>query len=241
MLKKLLVISLIIVGLGQFTFGQKTVSPAKKKLVTQLVANTTEMFPIQVFDDFLKSAVEKASAEQGKEMLDNLTKSIESSTLSDERKSEVKAKIPAFVERITELSRTLLSKGFDVRSWTAKSLEKNCQQQFTVVQLQKLNKFFGSADGKSSVTAFGRVTASGIRGGEKDSFTVEEAKILEQFPVIVGESVMNKFFDIVVKNVMDDITKSVEIWGGNMLKNLEAEAETGLLKKEINKFIAENQ
>jgi hypothetical protein len=240
MLKKLLVISLIIVGLGQFAFGQKAVSPAKKKLVTQLVANTTEMFPIQVFDDVLKSGVEKVTAEQGREMIDNLTKSIEASTLSDERKAEVKAKVPAFVERTMELSKTLLSKGFDARTWTAKSLEKNCQKQFTIVDLQKLNKFFGSADGKDFVILFNTNTVNKINGTEAKP-NPDEERLFGQFATIVGRTAGDKFFDIIIKNVMDDITKSVEIWGTGMLKNLETEVKTGLLKKEIDKFFAENQ
>jgi hypothetical protein len=240
MLKKLFVISLIILGLGQISFGQKAVSPAKKKLAVQLAANTTEMFPIQVFDDSLKSAIEKSTSEKGSEIRDDLTKALETSNWSDEKKSEIRAKIPAFVDRMMELSKNLINKDFNVRDWTKKSLEKNCQKQFTLAELQKLNKFFASADGKAFVSAFSRITSSGIKGDTKESFTEEEGKYFEQITTIAGESVMNKFFDIVVKNVMDDITKSIEIWGDNMLKTLEKDSKTGSLKKEVDKFVAEN-
>jgi hypothetical protein len=240
MLKKLLVIAFIIISLGQITFGQKAVSPAKKKLATQLAANTGDMFPIQVFDETLKSSLDKALSEKEKEFSDYLTESIDTSKWSDEKKSEVKAKIPAFIDRMLGLSRDLMSKDFNVKNWTSKSLEKNCQNNFTVAELQKLNKFFITADGKDFVSAFNRVTSAGINGGEKESFSADEEKRFEKIVAVVGERTMNKFFDIVVKNVMDDIVKSVEVWGRNMLKALEKEVKTGVIKKELEKFVADN-
>lgn len=241
MVKKLFIITFILLGLGQVLFGQKNVSPAKKKLVSQLAANTTEMFPIDVYNDFLNSAIEKGTAEKGKEIVDELTKSLEASNWSDEKKEAVKLKIPAFVERLLKISKNLLSKDFNVRNWAIKSLEKNCHKQFTIAQLQKLNKYFSSSDGKAFVLAFKRITASEITGGQKDSFTTEEKERFEQMPTVTGEAAMTKFFDVVVINVMNDMNDSITVWGKTMLKNMESEFKDGLLKIEADKFIAENQ
>jgi hypothetical protein len=147
MLKKLFVISLIILGLGQISFGQKAVSPAKKKLVTQLALQTADMLPIQVFEDAFEKSYESKSIEVAKGIVDNLTKSVEESEMSAEKKESVKAKIPGFSERFVQLTKSVMIKGFDVKLWTKKSLEKNYSGQFTVVELQKLNRFFGSKDG----------------------------------------------------------------------------------------------
>jgi hypothetical protein len=57
----------------------------------------------------------------------------------------------------------------------------------------------------------------------------------------LGASVTEKLFSVVIKNAMDDITKSVEVWGDSMLKTVEKETTNGILKQEVDKFIAENQ
>lgn len=44
MTKQILFISLILVGLVQFSFGQKAVAPSKRKLVSQLVTTTESLF-----------------------------------------------------------------------------------------------------------------------------------------------------------------------------------------------------
>jgi hypothetical protein len=240
MLKKIFVIAFIIIGLGQISFGQKGVSPAKKKLIGQLVGNTTDIVPIQLFEDTISGTIDKVSTETAKEIQVNLEKSVNSSKWSDEKKAELKAKLPAFANRILAITKDILSTDFDVRSWATKSFEKNYQKQFTALELQKLNKFFGSDDGKSFISAFNRITSAGIKGEKEPAFTSEEEKKLEDSAKVVGKKTLDKFLDVILKNVMDDINKSLEIWGDNLMKRVEKEGTSGSIKKEIDKFVAEN-
>jgi hypothetical protein len=240
MLKKLFVIAFIIIGLGQISFGQKGVSPAKKKLVSQLVGNTADILPIKFFEETVSSTVDKVSAEAVKEIQDNMEKSVDSSQRTDEKKSELKAKIPAFSNRMMEITKNIINTGFDVRNWATKSLEKNYQKQFTVAELQKLNKFFASDDGKSFVAAFNRITSAGLKGEKEPTFTAEEEKKLEDSAKVVGKQTFDKFFDVVIKNAMDDIDKSMKFWGDNMMKKIDKEGTSGSIKKEIDRFVAEN-
>jgi hypothetical protein len=240
MLKKLFVISFIVLGLGQISFGQKAASPAKKKLVEQLAAKTEDMLPVKVFEDFLEKSYEPKSIEIAKGFVDDLTKSVEESDMPNEKKELVKAKIPAFSERFAQLTKSIMSKGFDVKLWTKKSLEKNYSTRFTMVELQKLDKFLSSKDGIAFKNLFRQQTQAKINGEEEQN-TGEEEEVFAKVEKYLGLSTSEKFLAGVITTAMDDITKSIDIWGKSMLINLEKETTTGILKQEIDKFIAENQ
>jgi hypothetical protein len=243
MLKKLFVISLIILGLGQISFGQKAASPAKKKLIEQLSAKTEDMLPVKIFEDFFEKSYEPKSVEIAKGLVDNLTKSVEESDMSNEKKESVKAKIPAFSERFVQLTKSLMSKGYDVKLWTKKSLEKNYSTRFTLAELQKLNRFLSSKDGIAFKDLFKKQTTDKINGGEEKTGDEDEteAMVYGKVEKYLGAALSEKFLSGVVTKAMDDISKSIDVWGNTMLQNLEKETTTGVLKQEIDKFIAENQ
>ncbi len=243
MLKKLFVISLIILGLGQISFGQKTASPVKKKLVEQLSFQTEDMLPVQLFQDFFEQSYEPKSVEIAKGLVDNLTKTVEESDMPIEKKDSIKSKLPDFSERFVKLTKSVMLKGYDVKLWTKKSLEKNYSTGFTLAELQKLNRFLSSQDGKAFKTLFKKQTLDKINSGEEKNVGDDEAEAMVYVKVekYLGAALSEKFLSGVVTKAMDDITKSIDVWGDSMLKTLEKETTTGILKREIDKFIAENQ
>jgi hypothetical protein len=199
--------------------------------------------PVQLFQDFFEKSYEPKSVEIAKGLVENLTKSVEESDMSSEKKEAVKSKLPAFSESFVGLTKSVMLKGYDVKLWTKKSLEKNYSTGFTLVELQKLNRFLSSQDGKAFKSLFKKQTLDKINNGEEktDGDDETEAMVYGKVEKYLGTSLSEKFLSGVVTKAMDDITKSIEIWGDSMLKTLEKETTTGILKQEIDKFIAENQ
>ena len=56
----------------------------------------------------------------------------------------------------------------------------------------------------------------------------------------LNEKLLVKFNDLLILKTMDDISRYIENWGNQIDKNIEREAKTGELKKEMDKFLAEN-
>jgi hypothetical protein len=241
MLKKLFVISLIILGLGQISFGQKAVSPAKKKLAVQLTERTVNLLPLEMLEMAFSKPVETNLAEIKTKIVDDLTKTIETSNLSEEKKSAVKIKVPAFSEKIAQITKELMSKDFNVKLWANKSLQQNYVRNFTVSELTKLNNFFGTKDGEEFVNLFSQ-RVSDAQAGKETTETSADEEIFSRIEKAVGRTTSNKLLDIAVKNTIDDVVKSVDIWGKNMLNDLKkATSPNGVIKLEVDKFIAENQ
>jgi hypothetical protein len=238
MLKKLFVISLVLLGLVSVSFGQKGVTPAKKKIINQLVLNTADLFPIEAFEESFEKTNELKSEEMKNDIIAGVTEQVNASNLSDQRKSEMKPQIDEFAEKLKVKMQTAMNKGFNVRDWTKKSLEKRYLQNFTLVELQKLNKFFSTEKGKRFVKFFNEKVSAGIREDLPKEATTEDEEAIVGFALNVNEKTADKFTDILIMNVMDDITNSIDVWGKNLKKELESSKLKGELKKEFEEFVA---
>jgi hypothetical protein len=242
MLKKLLVISFILLGLGQISLAQKGVTPAKKKLAKQLTERTSGIMPSAVFETAFFNTIDKSSTDIEQKVIGDLTKLVETSDMSDEKKTEVKLKIPEFSKHYAEVAKNLFLKDLTVKLWIEKSLEKSYLQKFTVAELTKLNKFFGTADGELFIKFFSEQITAAQEGKEAEATSPETERVFEQMEKVAGKTASGKLLDVAVKNATDDILKEIDVWGNQMLKTVQkASTGNGVLKREIDKFIEESR
>jgi hypothetical protein len=150
----------------------------------------------------------------------------------------MKPQIDEFAEKLKVRMQTAMNKGFNVSDWTKKSLEKRYLENFTLVELQKLNKFFSTEKGNRFVKFFNDKVSAGIREDLPKEATPEDEEAIVGFALNVNEKTADKFTDILIKNVMDDITNSIDVWGKNLKKELESSKLKGELKKEFEEFVA---
>lgn len=239
MTKKILFISLILLSLAQFSFAQKAVSPAKKKLAMQLTSQTISLFPIKFFEDsFSQMNSEKAAALEKELSIAFLAKLDESNLTADE-KDVAKQRVTDFTQKISEMLKSLIMKDFNVKTWTNKSLEKHYLKTFSLAELKMLNNFFKTSDGQNFVKMFNRLVTGELQGNKSGSSGADE-KDFEELTKKIGNNILAKFTDSLVLKVMDDINKYVENWANQIPINVEKEMKNGAIKKEMDRFMAEN-
>ncbi len=238
MFKKLIIIAVVIVGLMQVSLAQKEVSPAVKKLAAQLAVNTVDLFPIQIFENTLITKIKEASIEIEASINNKLTEQLEQSNLTAEKKSEIKLKIPVFAQSLSQKTLGFIERDFKVRSWAKKSLEKQYSKQFVLVELKRLNTYFKTENGKLFIKVFNEKVSNGINGKDSETKSDDEELFLK-FATAVKMSTFDKFTDGLIKNVMEDITVSIDNWGKQMMINLQKET-AGNIKNEIETFILES-
>lgn len=238
MFKKLVIVSIVIVALMQISFAQKAASPAVKKLATQLSVNTVDLFPIQIFENTLRTKNKEAAIEIEASINGKLTEQLEQSNLTEEKKSEIKLKIPDFAKSLSQKTLGIMERDFNVKSWATKSLEKQYSMQFTLVELRRLNTFFKTKNGKAFIKAFNEKVSDGINGKESE-IGADGEELFMKFATAVKMPTFEKFTDKLITNVMDDITASIDNWGKKMLLNIQKETD-GNLKNEIETFILES-
>jgi hypothetical protein len=238
MFKKLIVISFIMAGLIQISFAQNSVSPAVKKLAVKLAEQSIGFFPIQIFDEVLKTKSDSVSAEIEAEIVTNLTAQLAKSSLSDEKKSEIKLKFSQFAKAMSQKANKLLARDFAVKSWTKQSLEEHYAEQFKLAELHRLSAFFATPTGKTVIKVFNNQVSKSVNGEDTNS-DAEGDKLFERFARAVKMPTFEKFTDVLIVKVMQDINTSVEKWGDNLIKGLDNQTKLAF-KNEIEKFIAEN-
>jgi hypothetical protein len=236
MLKKIFFFSLILLALSSISFAQ--VTPAKKKIIKQLILNTSDLFPVQAFEESFEKINEQKAEEIKKEMIAQITERVNTSDLSEQRKSEVKPQIEEFAEKIKVKMKGIIAKDYNVRSWTAKSLEKNYAKNFTLVELQNINKYFMTEKGKRFVKFFNDKVSAGIREDLPKEPTPEDEGAINAFALSVKEKTADKFIDTLINSVMDDIAAAIDVWGNNLEKNLENAELKAEIKKEFDDFVA---
>lgn len=238
MAKKILIISLILLGLTQISFGQKSVSPAKKLIADQLAWQTVDMFPIQYFEDGFRQTIESKFSEMKNEIVTDLTARLEKSELSEQQRTGIKAQLPEFSEKMILKLTNLWCQGFNPRVWVNKSLQKNYSRVFTLNELQKLNLFFKKETGKNFVNTFNRTVSTRLRGENADAVSAENEALFFELAKAIGLNTFTKFTDILVKNTMDEVIKSADVWSQEALKNMEKPDTKEEFQREINDFIA---
>lgn len=239
MTKKILFISFILLSLAQFSLAQKTVSPTKKKLAVQLSAQTIAVFPVQFFEDSFNTMNSQKSVELEKELSESLLTKLEKSNLTTEEKDILKPRITDFTRKISQMMKDVVMKDFNIKTESNKLLEKQYLKIFTLAELQKLNKFFKTPNGQNFVKMFNRLVTGELQSN-KTVDSAEEEKNFEAIAKSLDAKIFVKFTDSLVKNTMDDIVKYVEVWANQIPKNMEKEMTNGTIKKEMDKFMAEN-
>jgi hypothetical protein len=239
MTKKLLLISLILLGLTQISFAQSNPSTAKRKISAELAVNTYSLFPVQYFEDSFNTMSIEKSSEMEKEFSESLLKKLDASKLTAEEKESVKPRILEFSSRISQMMKDLILKDFKVKDQTYKSLQNHYSTIFTLAELQKLNKFFKTSDGKQFVQVFNQLV-TGEMNGKTGNTKVDEEKEFERLTKSLGNKLLAKFTDSLVDKVMLDIDKYIDEWSVRVGKDIEKATQSGAIKKEMDKFLAEN-
>lgn len=236
MTKRSLFILFILLGLAQISFAQKAVPPAKKKLVAQLITNTSEIFPSEAFQDIFQQLNNDQSTELTKELTASLNSKIDAdANLSAQTKAEAKAKVPELVGKISHLTKTLLAKNFEITTWVNQSFNKHYSTKFTVSELQKLNAYFKSSNGKETVKLFNKMIVGGIKNKDQD---VEPSDAeAEQMGNFLKAPHGNKFFNVLMDGVFKDVSDKTDVWSKQALNNLKQQMTAGEMKRLIDEFL----
>lgn len=237
MTKRFFIISLILLGLASITFGQKTVSPAKKKLVADLTAKTSAIFPAETIDTLFKDVQAERMAETAKGITDSLVAKIDSNNkLTAQEKDEIKSKIPALSKKLAELSMNFIGKDFTIQNWVNESFQKYYSTKFTTTELRQLNTYFQSGNGKQVVQIFKTQIIGGITDDKKTSNAKDDA-LMENF---LKKSFAQKFFNVLLENILEEVMQKTDAWGKKALRELDKSLDNGEMKRLLEDFIITN-
>ncbi len=241
MTKQILFISLVLLGLVQFSFGQKTVAPSKQKLVSQLVTTTEKFFPYEEFDEVIEKTRTTFSRGMEEEIGADIERRINASDkLSAEKKAEIKAKIPALTRDISNYVNVLIGKNFKIKAWVKESAAKRFTKNFTVAELQKLNNFFQSPNGKNTLLAMNQALIYGIRGEKDETNLVDAEKFAKYAEKLLMTKTGEKFFNTLNKEVLNDVSLELDKFGDRFLDELNESLEKKELNQIFAKFVADN-
>ncbi|MBX7173518.1 MAG: DUF2059 domain-containing protein [Pyrinomonadaceae bacterium] len=241
MTKQILFISLVLLGLVQFSFGQKAVAPSKQKLVSQLVTTTEKIFPYEEFDGM----IEKTRVTFSKGMEEEIGADIErrinaSDKFSAEKKAEIKAKIPALTRDISNYVNVLIGKNFKIKAWVKESAAKHFAKNFTVAELQKLNNFFQSSNGQNTLLAMNQALTYGIRSEKDETNLVDADKFAKYAEKLLMTKTGEKFFKTLNKDILNDVSAELDKFGDRFLDELKESLEKKELNQMFVKFVADN-
>lgn len=204
---KILFILLTVLGLVQFSFGQG--ATAKSKAIAQLFNQTGEMFPIDMIEGEIRKQIEANIVNSEKTyLLEPFYEKIDSdTTLTEEKKTELKKKYPEFVKKLSELIRELGFEGFDMQKWYQKSFTANISKNLTSAELKKLNTYFSTPTGKDFVQKFRQISLDGYANVIPQS---QNPKLKE---LIATQNILRKkFIDLLLKDVSNSVKGMVDKW-----------------------------
>jgi t-SNARE complex subunit (syntaxin) len=237
MIKRILLILLILMGLSQGLFGQKPVSATKNKLVAKLISQTSEIIPSELFETVLQKTNDAKMSELAKDLAEKLNSTIDSETvLSEQKKTDLKAKIPEFSQHLAQVAKELIAKKFFIKSWISESFQNHYSKGFTTVELQKLNAYFETQNGKETVKLFNQLI-----GGISTGKTAEpDSKTADQMGEFLKTPIGEKFFKLILEKVLDDIVKKIDAWGKQVLQDINESMTSGEIKRLMTEFIEQN-
>lgn len=235
--KKLFIIPLILLGLVNFTFGQDTVSPTKKKLAANLTLTTSEIFPADKLDSLFKDVQAEKMAETAKGITDTVAAKIDSNDkLTAQEKADIKAKIPELSQKLSQLAMDFMGKDFSVKNWTNSAFQKYYSSKFTNSELRQLNTYFQTANGKQVVQIFKTLIIGGITD-EKETPDAKRDALMENF---MKKPFAEKFFNVLLGSIVDEVMQKTDAWGKKALKDIDKSLENGEMKKLLEDFITAN-
>lgn len=237
MKKRIFIISLILLGLANFSFGQTSLSPTKKKLVADLLASTSEIFPADKIDEVFKEVQAEKMAETAKGITDTIAVKIDSNDkLTLQEKAEIKAKVPELGQKLTKLAMDFMSKDFTIKAWTNSAFQKYYSSEFTNSELRQLNTYFKTPNGKQVAKIFKDLIIGGVTD-KKEKPNAKNDALIESF---LKKPFAEKFFDVLLKNIVADLMGKIDVWSKKALNDIDKSLENGEMKKLLEDFIAVN-
>lgn len=237
MKKRIFIISLILLGLANLSFGQTSVSPSKKKLVADLTVNTSGIFPADKIDEVFKEVQAEKMAETAKRITDTIAAKIEANDkLTAQEKAEIKARIPELSQKLSKLAMDFMVKDFTIKKWTNSAFQKYYSSEFTNSELRQLNTYFKTASGKQIAKIFKTLIIGGITD-EKEIPNAKNDALMESF---MKKPFAEKFFDVLLKNIVAEVMEKTDDWSKKALTEIDKSLENGEMKKLLEDFIAVN-
>lgn len=237
---KILFSAAVLIICASFSHSQTTVSADKTGLVNQITEQTFAAFPVEFFEIEIEK-VKKESGEQIKREFTNLIikKTEENPDFSAQKKEEIKAKVPDFGERFGNKVAEVIGRDLDINLWIKEALADNFTKNFTVAELKKIDSFMKGAHGKAFFAAVKEIASAKIQKQETETpqLTARQSIEIEKF---INSPLGKKFMDVFGDNTENFLMQKIDIWGDNMLKNIDESMKNGELGEMLEQFIAEN-
>ncbi len=241
MTRKILFISLIVLGLAQFSFGQQKVQSTKKKLVTNLVTATEKFFPYQQFDSTFQNMITTITGKFERDIGKEVTDKIDSNkNLESAKKIELKSKVPALMQDVAKFLNVMIGKKFKLKVWVSESSTNHFTRNFTTAELRQLTTFFNSPSGKIAILSFNQTLARGIEDEPSAVNSNAEKDFVKNTAKILRTSAGKKFFNIITENVMQDVNTQIDLWGNEFMKDIDNSFAKGELNRMLLDFLGEN-
>lgn len=228
----------VLMVFANFAFGQKATSANKAQLVNEIVEQTFSAFPLETLEAEIEK-VKKESSEKFKiEIPELLISKVEENTeFSNERKEEIKAKVPAFGESFGNKVSEIITKDLNVNLWLKEALADDFTKNFTVAQLRKISSFMKGKNGKAFFEAVKAIAKNESKESIENKITDKQAIEIDKF---MKSPVGKKFMNLFAKDTEIFLAAKIETWSAQMLKNIDEAMETGELGEMLKQFIIEN-
>lgn len=236
MFKTICASALLMLCFIQFVPAQAgTADDAKTKLVDELLVLTETIFPYEGFRTLFFDLNQKKSAELGDFLKSGIEQKIaDSSNLTVAEKAEMKAKLPEFAKRLSNITRKMIEEDFDIEKWVKDSCKKRFAEKLTEGELSQINTYFRTESGKKSVQLFNKVIHQGVTGGSSDSEESDKAQMEE----LIGKPFGARFFDVFMEDVFGDIKIQTDEWSAKVQERIQISATEGEMKQLLEEFFA---
>lgn len=238
MTKQLFIISLVLLGLVQFSFGQN-----RQQLVSELVKSTSEIFPYQQFEGGIKmkKILVAAELENGADEL--LIKKINArKDLTAAQKRRLKAKSEQFVEEYTNYVDSLISKDFKVKNWVNQYATGHFSQKFSTVELKNINAFLKTPSGQKALVTMRTAFAQGVSFNiNNDANFADEKKFDKETQKFFDSALGTKFFNVLMENIIMDVAGRLDIWQKQVAKDFDKFLNEKEFNARVGKFIKQSK
>jgi len=226
---------------AQFSFSQTANESQKAKLAAELVEITIKAFPTESF----QTTIDDMKTESLNGFKSQITKTLnakidESADVSAAKKSEIKAKVPNLVEKMTLRVEVLVTQGLDMNQWIKDTLAENYAKDLTDAELEKIITFFRSASGTEFFKLVQEEATAELEKRPSKSSSMLKEKDAAEIYKFMETPAGKKFMATFTKDADDFLNKKINAWGDGMLKSLEKDIEGGELNKLLVDFIMEN-
>lgn len=226
---------------AQISFAQTVSDAEKTKLANELVEITFKAFPMEVFQNELDEMKTKSMRDFNKEITNTINSKIDgTSEFSVEKKAAVKAKVPAFMDKMTVRVETLLMRDLNLEQWIKESLFENYTNDLTAADLQKINAFFKSPSGTAFFELVKEEAAASVEKRASKAESMLKEKDAVEIDKFMKTEAGTKFMATFSKDADSFFEAKAATWSEGMLQNLEKDMESGELNKLLVGFITEN-